>query len=237
MTEKIKTGIEGLDALMYGGIPMGRTCLVAGEPGTGKTILCLQFLLEGVSKGEKGVYITIDEKPEHIISDAEALGWNIRPYLESGALQIFDVTHYFSTSRLGEFDGVNIDQITEEILKFIRSSEAVRLAVDPVAPLVFAANTVSQVVEYIRRLVFLLEAGSVCTTLMTSYVPVGSEKVSHHGIEEFAASGIIVLRLTNLNHKFVRTIRVRKMRGTRVDLSEYSFEILPNRGIVLRQPV
>ncbi len=235
--EKLKTGIEGLDTLLYGGIPKGRACLIAGEPGTGKTLFSLQFLLEGLQEGQRAIYITIDEKPEHLISDALALGWDLRPYLESGALQILDVTGYFSTSDLGENEGIDVSQIIKDIVEFVQKNKADRLAIDPIAPLVFTGHGTSQVVAYIRRLIFTLESEASCTTLMTSYVPVGSEKISHHGIEEFAASGIILLRLTQLNQKYIRTIRVRKMRGTRIDLSEYSFEILPNRGLVLRQPV
>ena len=109
--------------------------------------------------------------------------------------------------------------------------------IDPVAPLIFSERHIPEITEYIRRLIFAIEDISDCTTLLTSYSPVGSDKVSHHGIEEFAASGIIILKLTKLNTKYIRTVRVKKMRGTRVDLSEFSFEILPQRGIVLRQPI
>jgi circadian clock protein KaiC len=235
MIEKIKSGIEGLDSLLSGGIPKGRSFLVAGEPGTGKTIFSLQFLLEGVNEGKKALYITIDEKPEHLIADAQALGWDLMAHLESGMLQILDVTSYFSSTKLGETEGVDIDKITDDIIAFVRNHAIERLAIDPIAPLVFSGHGTHLVVEYIRRLIFLLESDWSCTTLLTSYVPVGSEKISLHGIEEFASSGIILLRLTPINHKYVRTIRIRKMRGTRIDLSEYSFEILPQRGVVLRQ--
>ncbi len=235
--EQLKTGIEGLDALLYGGIPKGRTCLISGEPGTGKTLFSLQFLLEGLQNGEKALYITIDEKPEHVLSDAESLGWVIQPYLDNGLLKILDVTSYFSTSKIGDFDGIDINQIIEDIMAVVTSHGTQRLAVDPIAPLVFSGHSVTHVVEYIRRLIFMLETIPTCTTMLTSYVPVGSTKMSHHGIEEFAASGIILLRLVHLNHNVVRSIRVRKMRGTRIDLTEYSFEILPNRGLVLRQPI
>jgi len=237
LIEKVKTGIEGLDTLLFGGIPKGRTCLIAGEPGTGKTLFSLQFLLEGINNGEKALYITIDEKPEHLILDAKSLGWDLTPHLESGQLQILDVTGYFSTTDLDENEGVNISQVTQDIVDFVQKNEVNRLAIDPIAPLVFSGQSSSRVVAYIRRLIFLLESMPQCTTLLTSYVPVGSEKISHHGIEEFAASGIIILRLAQLNQKYIRTIRVRKMRGTRMDLSEYSFEIISNRGLVLRQPV
>ncbi|RAP34261.1 recombinase RecA [Candidatus Marinamargulisbacteria bacterium SCGC AAA071-K20] len=234
--EKIDSGIEGFDKLLYGGIPKGRAYLVSGEPGTGKTIFSLQYLLHGISLGEKCVYISIDEKPEHVIMDAEALGWNITPFLESGALQIIDVTQYFATSDT-KGSGIDVNKVIDLILSYVKNNGVSRLAIDPVAPLIFSDADFPNVVEYIRKLIFSVENNTGCTTLMTSYVPVGSEKVSSVGIEEFACSGIITLKLVKLNNKRIRTIGIRKMRGTRIDLTEYSFEILPDRGVVLRQPI
>ncbi len=234
--EKVSSGIQGFDKLIDGGFPRGRSYLVAGEPGTGKTIFCLQYLLAGAKLGEKGIYISIDERPDHVVMDAESLGLNIQPFLENGQIQIIDVTKYFSTSEIGD-KGISITRIVDDILGFVKKSGATRLAVDPVAPLVFAEKNIPQVAEYIRQLVFAVEDTVGCTTLLTSYVPVGSEKFSQHGIEEFAASGIVLLRLRQKENQIIRSLWVRKMRGTRIDLSEYSFEILPARGLVLRQPI
>ncbi len=232
---KIPSGVEGLDKLLSGGFPRGRSYLVAGEPGTGKTILTLQFLLAGIQQGERALFVTIDEKPEHIIMDMEALGWNVRPHLESGTFQILDVTSYFSPSPTDPV--MPNEKVIDDIINFIKKSGATRIGIDPVSPLVFAERKTPEVTGYIRKLISSLEDLNLCTTLLTSYVPVGSDKVSQHGIEEFAASGIILLRFANVHNKNIRTIWVRKMRGTRIDLSEYSFEILPERGIVLRQPI
>lgn len=234
---KVLSGIEGLDKLLFGGFPKGRAYLISGEPGTGKTIFTLQFLLEGARLGEKGIFVTIDEKPEHIIADMEALGWNVREYLENGLLQILDVTSYFSHTELSTKEGLDVHHITEDILGFVKKSGATRLAIDPIAPLVFAEKALPEITDYIRQLIFSLEDSGELTTLLTSYVPVGSDRMSQHGVEEFAASGIILLRLTKIQNKPIRTLLVRKMRGTRIELSEYSFEILPQRGIVLRQPI
>ncbi len=234
---KIPSGIEGLDKLISGGFPKGRSYLVAGEPGTGKTILTLQFLLSGIEQGEKALFVSIDEKPEHIIMDMQALGWNIRPHLESGTFQILDVTSYFGMSGNSPDYSILNDNVVNDIIEFIKKSGATRIGIDPISPLVFAERNVPEVTDYIRKLISSLEDLSKCTTLLTSYVPVGSDKVSQHGIEEFASSGIILLRFARVHNKNIRTIWVRKMRGTRIDLSEYSFEILPERGIVLRQPI
>eukprot|EP01047_Picozoa_sp_COSAG01_P002338 COSAG01_NODE_61_length_29729_cov_196.711779_24_plen_251_part_00 len=231
------SGIEGLDALLYGGFPVGRSCLIAGEPGTGKTIFSLQYLLAGLKQGQAAVYISIDEKPAHVMLDALALGWDLKPYLENGQLKIIDVTKYFSSSELGKHKEIEAQRVVDDILKYVKESGAQRLAIDPIAPVIFNPNQdVTAIIEYIRGLVFALEENVACTTLMTSYIPVGSNKLSLHGVEEFVASGIIVLRLCqNPQGKTIRSIAIRKMRGTRIELSQYNCEILPERGLVLRQ--
>ncbi|HQM67594.1 MAG TPA: ATPase domain-containing protein, partial [Methanomassiliicoccales archaeon] len=59
--ERVRTGIDGLDEMLYGGIPKGSTVVVMGSFGTGKIILGLQFLNQGLAEGEKGVFITLEE--------------------------------------------------------------------------------------------------------------------------------------------------------------------------------
>ena len=94
---KILTGIEGLDNIC-GGLDKGRAYLVSGEPGAGKTIFSWQFLLAGLKNGEHCLYISIDEKAEHLLVDMEKMSWDIKPYLENATLKILDVTSYFNSS-------------------------------------------------------------------------------------------------------------------------------------------
>jgi len=241
MTNKIKelkrtsSGITGLDQLTFGGLPTGKSYLISGEPGTGKTILSLQFLLEGLKHNEKAIYISIDEKPDHVISDAASLGWDLQSYLQTEQLNIIDITKYFGSSKDKEGNTIDSKLIINKIKDYISSINPTRIVIDPIAPLILSDNSIPDVIEYIRSLIFEVESNENCTTLLTSYIPVGSQKVSFFGIEEFASSGIIHLKLLPQNNKRIRTISIRKMRGTRIDLSEYSFEILPERGIVLRQ--
>lgn len=235
--KRIQTGVHGFDQLIYGGLPAGRSYLVSGEPGTGKTIFSLQYLIEGIKKGETGVFISIDEKPDHIIADCESLGWNIQQHIDSGKLNIIDITELFRGNKNASGDQIEINNIVTKIISYLKDLKPNRVVIDPIAPLIFSDNNIQDVIEYIRSTIFQLEALPNCTTLLTSYIPVGSTKLSCFGIEEFASSGIIHLRLITLNNKRVRAIGVRKMRGTRIDLSEYSFEIMPERGLVLRQPI
>lgn len=231
---RVHSGIEGFDKLVGGGLPAGRSYLVSGEPGTGKTIFSLQFLLNGLKNDESAVFITIDEKPEHILQDSLALGWNLQPFLANERLKIIDITKYFgSTKKNGQ--PLALPDIIARIAAFVSEYTPQRLVIDPIAPLILSDNAMPDVIEYIRGLIFAIEAIPNCTSLLTSYVPYGSTKVSFFGVEEFAASGIIHLKLTEQQTKRCRTISVKKMRGTQMDLSEYNFDILPERGVTLRQ--
>src|SRR6185436_12192360 len=73
----VSTGIEGLDFVLGGGFPANRLYLIQGDPGTGKTTLALQFLLEGAKSGETGLYVTLSETREEITAVAASHGWDL----------------------------------------------------------------------------------------------------------------------------------------------------------------
>src|SRR5687768_7912330 len=75
--ERSKTGIVGLDDVLHGGLIPHRLYLVDGDPGSGKTTLSIQYLLEGVKNGEKCLYITLSETKEELAAGAESHGWSL----------------------------------------------------------------------------------------------------------------------------------------------------------------
>src|SRR3954471_18141003 len=79
------TGIDGLDDVLEGGLPAGHLYLIEGEPGTGKTTLALQFLLEGVKRGETVLYVTLSETKQELINVAASHGWSL------DGLEIFEL--------------------------------------------------------------------------------------------------------------------------------------------------
>ncbi len=83
-------GVDGIDSLIEGGLPIGASVLVAGEAGTGKTVLCIQFILAGIREGEPGVYVTADP-PGRILEEASSLGWDLRGAIEDGYARIVQV--------------------------------------------------------------------------------------------------------------------------------------------------
>ena len=224
--ERVKTGIEGLDELIGGGLPKGRIYLVAGETGTGKTIFTLQYLYQGINLGENGVYVTIDEKPEHVVEDALTLGWDLEKLVDENRLLIVELTPYFA-----DIKRVDPLKIVENLKMHVDEVKAERLAIDPVAPLVARSEELASDVEaqmyvrnYLRRFFHALEELNI-TTLGTSEIPTGTRKLSRYGVEEFLASGIIVLRLQATETGFRRELYVRKMRG--VDPVSYTHLTLP----------
>jgi len=82
------TGIAGLDEVMSGGLPRGRTTLVAGGPGCGKTLLATQFLVRGAEMGEAGVFLTFEETAEELTTNVVSLGWDLGRLCAEGKLLV-----------------------------------------------------------------------------------------------------------------------------------------------------
>jgi circadian clock protein KaiC len=235
--KRIPTGVEGLDALIAGGLQQDKVFMVGGEAGTGKTILCLQYVLAGLQRGENAVYVSIDEKPSHLLEDAESLGWDLQKYIDMGQFAILDVTPYFTNLRTGKEKSIDVRVVVTDLSKQIRKIKATRLVIDPIAPLIFGQEATAQVQEYIRSLIFSIEDNLKCTTIITSGIPSGTARLSQYEVEEFVVSGIIVLAVTSLQGRRVRDLHIRKMRGTPIDLNDHIFEIMPQRGIVIRESI
>src|SRR5262249_32147289 len=76
-SQRCSTGVEGLDDILAGGLPTNRFYLIQGDPGSGKTTLALQFLLEGIRRGEKALYITLSETKQELLAVARSHGWSL----------------------------------------------------------------------------------------------------------------------------------------------------------------
>src|SRR5881409_4325023 len=75
--DRISTGVAGLDTMLGGGLIPRRPYVVSGPTGSGKTILAMHFLAEGLSRGESGLMVTLDEPPNEVKSNLNAFGWNL----------------------------------------------------------------------------------------------------------------------------------------------------------------
>lgn len=232
MRFRVPTGIHGLDDLIDGGFEKGKTYLITGETGTGKTIFSLQYLLHGISLGEPGVYATMDQNPEHIIEDAESLGWYLDEPIETEEFIFLDATPQMKV----EDSTFNYNSFFSELNSYIKVLGGRRVVIDPIIPFAAKDTNYFHIRESIRKVIRVLEENS-CTTLVTTEIPPGSQKLSMLGVEELFVHGIIVLGLEKQTNNYTRTLLVRKMRGTKIDLTYQNYAIRPEEGIVIAGPL
>ena len=224
--EKIKLGISKLDQLLDGGVPEGRVYLVTGEPGTGKTTFGLQFLQEGIDKGETGLFICIDEHPDPIIENARSLGWDLTAALENETLSFLDVTKYFGIeSHLS--DAINYNRIVDNLVQFISDNGTQRLVIDPIIPAIFTNSTSSSVSYFIRKFIFKLSQLPNCTSIITS-------PLSENNIEEVLASGVILLKTITNGTRSHREMVIKKMRGVNIMPCTLPYQFVIKKGLVIR---
>ena len=229
--KRISTGIPELDLLIDGGLRAGKTYLVVGEPGTGKTVFGLQFLVSGLMEKEKGLYVTIDEKPADVIEQAASLGWDLAPFIESREFLILDASAYLNTrANDGTNKGVDVERVVTDLRNYITRMGASRVVIDPVGSLLFSHDVTSRALDQARMLFYGLQANMYTTNLLTTY----SVQRNARGIEEYLVSGTFVLAMELANSRFVRKLSIEKMRSTALAPAQYVFNIVQNRGIVLQ---
>ncbi|MFQ5850775.1 MAG: ATPase domain-containing protein [Candidatus Binatia bacterium] len=233
-TKRVSTGIPGLDPVIEGGFLAGKSYLITGEPGTGKSIFCMQFVLKGLLEGEKAVYVAVDEKPDDIVEEAASLGWDLVKYTEERKLLILDASSYFS-SRVGASRGAGVDiaKTIADLASYVKRMGASRVVIDPVGPLISTYNSAAHLQEHARMLVHSLHDHMGTTNLLTSYSSRGSP--GGQGIEEYLVAGVVVLGATRVQNCLTRTLLVRKMRCTATDLMECRFSIVKEKGITLQK--
>ncbi|MEM2931382.1 MAG: ATPase domain-containing protein, partial [Nitrososphaerota archaeon] len=90
MIERVVTGVPGFDEILNGGIPRRNVVLLAGGPGTGKSILGYQYLFNGVKRGEHGLLVALEEHPVQIRISMSQFGWDVSKYEEAGEFAIID---------------------------------------------------------------------------------------------------------------------------------------------------
>jgi len=91
--QKLPTGIEGFDDICHGGLPIGRSTLISGTSGTGKTIFSLNFLCNGIRQfNEHGIFVTFEESPLDIIRNAASFGWDLQEMVDQDKLFILDAS-------------------------------------------------------------------------------------------------------------------------------------------------
>ncbi|NJL02459.1 MAG: circadian clock protein KaiC [Spirulinaceae cyanobacterium RM2_2_10] len=225
---KIRTMIEGFDEISHGGMPIGRTTLASGTSGTGKTLLAMQFLYNGIRDlGDPGIFVTFEESPTDIITNARSFGWDLQSLIDRGKLFILDASPDPEGQEVvGNFD---LSALIERIQYAIRKYKAKRVSIDSVTAVFQQYEGASVVRREIFRLVARLKQIGV-TSIMTTERVEEYGQVARFGVEEFVSDNVIILRNALDGERRRRTIEILKLRGTTHMKGEYPFTIT-NDGI------
>lgn len=224
---RVSTGIDGLDPLIEGGFPRGSLVLLAGNPGTGKTIFGMQFLYRGAEDyGENGVYVSFAENEDTITHNISRLfGRDLRKKEEgNGKVKILDFT---TVTEKG------LSTVLEMILEEVTRLKAKRLVIDSFSAMAQAFKEPIEARIIIHNILGKLVRQLGCTTILIVEVPTGSEKIGA-SIEEFVADGVIVLRRDNYDGRLIREIEISKLRGTKIEQQRFLFTL--NRGFQVFLP-
>lgn len=202
--DRVRTGIEGLDQLLYGGILRGDSVLVAGAPGTGKTSLGMQYLYNGATKyNEPGLLITFEEFPERIYRDAENFGWDFRALQDQGKLKVL-----FTSPEVLQQDIIRDQGVVGEMIAEIG---ATRVVVDSISNMEDGAERGSTFRESVYGLVNALKAASLTAVLTRE---LSEDEQIGAGPEEFVADGLILLTRSYVMGQRMRFLEVIKSRGS-----------------------
>jgi len=225
---RTKTGINGFDALIGGGILEGNTVLISGQTGSGKTIFGLQFLYNGATKfDEPGIFVTLETRPDDLRAEASQFGWDLRELEEKGAFTIIDAAS--SKAQLPTSEkyalrrGFDMTTLAEEIYRAIDETKARRLVIDCISGLGIGLDEPSQIRTELFRICALLQELKVTSLLIGEIVD--PESHSRAGVEQFVTQGLITLNLSEVNGTLKRDLLVWKMKQTPHSLKSHPFTI------------
>jgi KaiC domain protein len=182
--ERVKMGILGLDDMLGGGLIPGSICAIIGTYGTGKTTFSLDFVWNGLIKGERVIYISLEEREERILSYMKQKGWDVTPFLNKSLYVIkLDPT---------DFNVAN-NRIKNELPKLIEEVKASRVVIDPISLFEDLFSTDSERRQEMYRFIEGLRDRS-CTIVMTSETHRDNVFSSRHGLIEYLSDTVILLR-------------------------------------------
>jgi len=229
---KLETGISGFDFVAGGGLPKGRTTLVAGTAGSAKTVFAAEFIARGITKAkENGVFVTFEESPADICRNMKGLGWDIERWVTEGKFAFVDASPDTESRvvTIGEYD---LGALLARIEHAVNKVNAKRVAMDSLGAIFTQFSDGAIVRHELLRIASTLKSMNV-TAVTTAERTDEYGEISRFGVEEFVADNVIILRNALEHEKRRRTIEILKFRGCSHQKGEYPFTILPGEGIVV----
>lgn len=219
--EKCPTGISGLDEITGGGLPKGRPTLVAGSAGSGKTLMGMEFLINGATKfNEPGVFVAFEETAEELSKNVASLGFDVQALIAKKKLAVDYV--YIERSEIEETGEYDLEGLFVRLGHAIQSVGAKRVVLDTIEVLFAGLPNPAILRAELRRLFRWLKKVGV-TAVVTGER--GEHSLTRYGLEEYVADCVILLDHRVTDQLSTRRLRVVKYRGSAHGTNEYPFLI------------
>lgn len=255
MSSRVSTGVPGLDQLIPEGLPKSWVVLLSGGPGSGKSIMCAQYLYEGATKlKENGVYVMFEETTGRFLKNMKSLGLDFTPLIGGNKVRFINVSP-LSTERENRYKAllqdyglspmstsISFEFSTEKLVETLRAAvkeiNARRVVVDSITSFKIQFRDDFSIRQNISELFKgLNETG--CTSLVTTEIKTGSLTESEFIVEEYLADGVIKLHrlvrgevVGGGGSEVIRAIEVQKMRGVGIDNDLHVYDIT-EKGVVV----
>ncbi len=224
--EKARTGIAGLDEITGGGLPKGRTTIICGGPGCGKTMLGIEFLVRGAMEfNEPGVIMAFEETPQDMSSNVASLGFDLQDLADKKKLYLDYV--YVEPSEIQETGDYDLEGLFIRLQNAVETVGAKRVMFDTLEALFSGFSNPGILRAEFRRLFRWLKDRGL-TAVVTAEK--GDGALTRQGLEEYVSDCVILLDHRVKDQISARRLRIVKYRGTRHGADEYPF-LIDERGM------
>jgi circadian clock protein KaiC len=225
---KVPTGIAGFDEITHGGIPEGRTTLVCGAAGCGKTLFGMQFLIRGaIDRGETGAFIAFEETEDDLAKNVASLGFDVRDLEQRGLLSVDHIR--VDRTEIEENGEYNLEGLFIRLGLALDSIKAKRLVIDTLETIFGGLSDHGLLRSELKRLFNWLKDRGV-TTIITAERGDGS--LTRHGLEEYVSDCVVLLDHRVSDQISTRRMRVVKYRGSTHGANEYPF-LIDHEGLTV----
>ncbi len=218
---KAATGIEGFDAITFGGLPAGRPSLVCGAAGCGKTLFATTFLVNGATRyGEPGVFMSFEERAEDLVANVASLGYDLDGLIAGGRIAIDHVR--VERSEIEETGAYDLEGLFIRLGFAVDSIGAKRIVLDTLETLFAGFSDESVLRAELRRLFGWIKDRGL-TAIITGER--GGGQLTRQGLEEYVSDCVVLLDNRVEDQITTRRLRVVKYRGSAHGTNEYPFLI------------
>lgn len=215
---RIKTGIDGLDAMIEGGLIQGDMHLIAGAPGTGKTIMAATFAYNAVTMQKaRVVYATFEESTEYLIRNMKKLGIDLQAAEKSGNLKVID---------LDALKGRELENNIQLLIAAVKETKSTILIIDSLTALLLATESKFELRAFMKSVYKTLKNAGVTTLMTISQTPGAG-----FGVEGFVADSVLLLENVVDKDAFKTRLIILKMRGTEPSKRYHAVNFAPKMTV------